>query len=61
MNDPNGGPMGPAGGAPGEVDMLPWERRASAPEPETPPRRMPQPDEHSHFQEIKSQVHRKLL
>ncbi len=61
MSDLSGGPMGPARGEPGDVDVLPWERRASAPEPESPPRRIPQLDEHSHFQEIKSQVHRKLL
>ncbi|MEE8175361.1 MAG: ATPase, T2SS/T4P/T4SS family, partial [Gemmatimonadota bacterium] len=61
MSDLSGGPMDPARGEPGDVDVLPWERRASAPEPERPPRRMPQPDENSHFQEIKSQVHRKLL
>ena len=60
MNDQNGMPEDAPQGAV-EVDALPWERPATAPEREVPSREPLQPDEHSHFQEVKTEVHRKLL
>ncbi len=60
MNDQNGMPEDAPQGAV-EVDALPWERPATAPEREVPSREPPRPDEHSHFQEVKTEVHRKLL
>jgi pilus assembly protein CpaF len=44
-----------------EVDALPWERPTAAPEREAPNREPIRTDEHSHFQEVKTEVHRKLL
>ena len=60
MNDQNGMPEDAPQGAV-EVDALPWERPATAPEREVPSREPLRPDEHSHFQEVKTEVHRKLL
>jgi len=60
MNDQNGMPEDAPQGVV-EVDALPWERPATAPEREVPSREPLRPDEHSHFQEVKTEVHRKLL
>ena len=60
MNDQNGMPEDAPRGAV-EVDALPWERPATAPEREMPSLEPLRPDEHSHFQEVKTEVHRKLL
>jgi pilus assembly protein CpaF len=60
MNDQNGMPEDAPQGVV-EVDALPWERPATAPEREAPSREPLRPDEHSHFQEVKTEVHRKLL
>ena len=43
-----------------DVGSLPWERPAAAP-PATPERHYRPPEDQSHFQEVKTQVHRKLL
>ncbi len=61
MNDQNGMPEDAPQGAV-EVDALPWERPTPAPPAREAPSREPLPtDEHSHFQEVKTEVHRKLL
>jgi pilus assembly protein CpaF len=60
MNDQNGMPED-APAAAVEVDALPWERPTAAPEREAPNREPIRTDEHSHFQEVKTEVHRKLL
>ncbi len=43
-----------------DVGSLPWERPAATP-PATPERHYRPPEDQSHFQEVKTQVHRKLL
>ncbi|MEJ2339537.1 MAG: CpaF family protein [Gemmatimonadales bacterium] len=60
MNDQNGMPADAPRGAV-DVDALPWERPGTAPEREVPNRQPFRTDEHSHFQEVKTEVHRKLL
>ena len=60
MNDQNGTPEDAPQGAV-DVDALPWERPSSAPEKEAPSRQPLQTEEHSHFQDVKTEVHRKLL
>jgi pilus assembly protein CpaF len=60
MNDQNGLPDDAPLGAV-DVDALPWERPAMASEREAPSRQRIRTDEDSHFQEVKSEVHRKLL
>jgi pilus assembly protein CpaF len=60
MNDQSGMPGGDPRGAV-DVDALPWERPSTVQDHEAPSRQPFQADEHSHFQEVKTEVHRKLL